>query len=100
MNADFAWVCEGDAPPGAKSTTTAIRDLPGMLGIACSNCGVTFWPTPRAAEGVAVAMATAAQAAPMMDGIRMVAFSFAPYKCPSLGHKKVPGSEKNRVPRG
>jgi GntR family transcriptional regulator/MocR family aminotransferase len=30
----------------------------------------------------------------------MVAFSFAPYKCPSLGHKKVPGSEKNRVPRG
>jgi hypothetical protein len=41
------------------------------------NCGVTFSPTPCAAEGVAVAMARAAQAAPMMNRILMVAFSFA-----------------------
>jgi GntR family transcriptional regulator/MocR family aminotransferase len=30
----------------------------------------------------------------------MVTFSFALYKCPSLVHKKVPRSDKNRVPQG
>jgi hypothetical protein len=43
-------------------------------------------------------MASAAQAAPMMDGILMVASSVAPYKCASLVYKKVPGSDKNNVP--
>src|SRR3954465_1866146 len=99
MKADFAWVCAGDAPPGAYSTTTAISDLPGMLGIAWAKWGVTVWPILCAGAGVAVAMAMAAQAAPRMDRIFMVAFSFARYRCPPLVYKKVPRSDKDRVPR-
>jgi hypothetical protein len=49
-----------------------------MLGIVCAKCGVTFSPTPCAAEGVARAMVAAAIAALAMDRIFMMAFSFAP----------------------
>ncbi len=34
-------MCEGEAAPGAYSTVTAINDLPGTLGNACSKFGVT-----------------------------------------------------------
>src|SRR3954451_3324920 len=42
-----------------------------MLVIGCAKCGVTVWPIPCAAPGVAVAMARAAQVALMMVRIFM-----------------------------
>src|ERR1700735_4289196 len=42
MKADFAWLWGAEAAPGGYSTSTATRDLPGMLVIACEKLGVTI----------------------------------------------------------
>src|SRR6187402_119911 len=44
MKADFACVCGCDAPPGGYDTSTATRDLPGILGMACEKLGLTESP--------------------------------------------------------
>jgi hypothetical protein len=50
MKADFAWVWGADAAPGAKLTSTAISDLPGMLGMAASKFFVTVIASPSWAD--------------------------------------------------
>jgi hypothetical protein len=61
--------------------------------MACAKRGVTFSPTSCAAEGAAVAMARALQAARMMDVNFTVAVSFACYRYPPQVQGKVPKSD-------
>src|SRR5258708_39981105 len=62
-----------------------MSDLPGILGIACSKFGVTTSPSANATAGIAAVIATAAQAAPTMDRMFTMAFSFSQNKCCFLG---------------
>src|SRR5215510_11190561 len=71
----------------------ATSDLPGMLGIACSKCGVTVSPLSWAAAGIARAMARAALAAPRMDLIFMAVVLLSHVYLTSSGSGK---STKNR----
>src|SRR3954466_3575114 len=67
MKADFAWVWDGEAAPGAYSTSKAISDLPGVLGMAASKFFVTVCGSPSWAETApAVEKARARQVAAMM----------------------------------
>ena len=61
-----------DAAPGAKLTSTAISDLPGILGMAASKFFVTVIVSPSWADaGPAIEKASAAQVAAMMIRIFM-----------------------------
>src|SRR3954471_8674566 len=72
MKADFAWLWGRDAAPGAYSTSTAISDLPGILGMAASKFFVTVCaPLSWAEMGLAIERARAAQLAAMMVRIFM-----------------------------
>ncbi|MNC47565.1 hypothetical protein D3C75_966300 [compost metagenome] len=50
MKADFGWVWDGDAAPGAYSTSTPRMLLPGTFGNGRSNTTVTLPGTGSAAD--------------------------------------------------
>src|SRR3954453_6286120 len=72
MKADFACVWDGEAAPGAYSTSRAISDLPGVLGMAASKFFVTVCGSPSWAETApAIEKARPRQGAAMMVRIFM-----------------------------
>ncbi|MNR62525.1 hypothetical protein D3C85_1845760 [compost metagenome] len=62
MKADFGWVWDGDAPPGAYSTSTPFMLLPGMFGMGRSNTTVTLPGSGSPADAAVIESAAKAAA--------------------------------------
>src|SRR5690606_11359705 len=100
MNADWACRCEGDAAPGAYSTSTTTIDLPAIFGIAWSNLGVTV----SAWLSCAMAGPAGGEARQMhrLGRMALLFTNFSPFNVGEvlrvcLNHKKAPNTRKNRV---